>query len=529
MPPSPWRPLRTKPPMPSDEPIIIEPVPAPLSGAGQRGERGARGRKDGARRPRPTPRTWWFSAVLVALGAVLAFVIWSLPSRLENPLPALSSEEHEAVSPASRSLRNAAAEDEVIPPFRAQQLALAREQAQDKLADFVDLQLKLEEELNVAVWGAAEIANAKDRANAADALFIAADYEPAMAEYAAAVDDLHALVVKGDVLFDAEIAAGDTALAQRLVDEAVAAFDRAVAMRPGDARATTGAARASKLPQIITLLREAERAMLRDDHDAAYSLLAQVRDLDSATTGLHALLAQVATARVEKRRAAQLSDAFAALQAGRHDAALRAFDGVLRDHPQNVSALAGRQQALQARTSATINDLHALALAQAQAEDWQAALESYDRALSVDPSLQFARDGKAHVRERVVLIEAMDRVLADPALLSTDREFTAAKDVLARADAQDDAGGKFATRVGEFRDIVALGEKPVPLVLVSDNLTDVVIHKVGAIGAFERTELSLRPGRYVIVGSRDGCRDVRKEIVLSSGMPPVDIRCAERI
>ena len=64
---------------------------------------------------------------------------------------------------------------------------------------------------------------------------------------------------------------------------------------------------------------------------------------------------------------------------------------------------------------------------------------------------------------------------------------------------------------------------------MSDNATEVTIHKVGALGAFERHELALRPGRYVIVGSQVGCRDVRKEIVLSSGMAPVDIRCAERI
>ena len=55
------------------------------------------------------------------------------------------------------------------------------------------------------------------------------------------------------------------------------------------------------------------------------------------------------------------------------------------------------------------------------------------------------------------------------------------------------------------------------------------IYKVGRLGAFERRELNLRPGRYTIVGSRDGCRDVRKEIVLSPDMAPVAVRCEERI
>ena len=128
-----------------------------------------------------------------------------------------------------------------------------------------------------------------------------------------------------------------------------------------------------------------------------------------------------------------------------------------------------------------------------------------------------------------MLIRAMDAILADPGRLSSDREFAAAKETLALAAEQADAGAAFARRVAEFRDLVATSAQPVPLVLVSDNATEVTIHKVGPLGAFERHELALRPGRYVIVGSRIGCRDVRKEIVLASGMAPVDIRCAERI
>ena len=65
--------------------------------------------------------------------------------------------------------------------------------------------------------------------------------------------------------------------------------------------------------------------------------------------------------------------------------------------------------------------------------------------------------------------------------------------------------------------------------LVSDNATDVTVYRVGRLGSFERRALQLRPGRYTIVGSRAGCRDVRKEIVLDAGMAPVTIRCEERI
>ena len=507
------------------EPTYIEPVTAPLTRSGGRG-RGVIG--GDARSPigRLSPRALWFTAVMILLGGALAFVAISLPDRIATPTAKAPANPATGSAPGSDA---GPAADDIVPPFRAEQIALAREQARGKLRDFVDLQLTLETDFNIATWGADDLARVKDRANTADALFIDERFDDAIDEYAAALADLQTLAAKGETLFEEQVSAGMEALAARDVDAARQAFDRALAMRPEDGRAAAGARRAAKLPEVIAALREAERAILREDYDVASGHVAEARRLDRETTGLEELAARIASARITARRDAQLSSAFAALAAGRHEAALDAFDQVLKGNPAHPTALAGRQQTVQAQTLAKIDSLRDKALAEAQAEDWEAALASYDAVLAIDSTLSFARDGKARIRERVMLIRAMDAVLADPGRLSSDQEFAAAKETLRSAAEQADAGTTFETRLAEFRDVVTRSAEPVPLVLVSDNATEVTIHKVGALGAFERHELALRPGRYVIVGSQVGCRDVRKEIVLSSGMAPVDIRCAERI
>ena len=511
--------------MPAEEPTYIEPVAAPLTRGGGR----ATGTTGGdARNPlrRLSPRTLMFTGVMVLLGCALAFVVISLPDRVATPTPTAPA--NVAAGAPPRSDPGPASED-IVPPFRAEQIALAREQAREKLRDFVDLQLTLESDFNIAAWGADELARIKDRASTADALFIEEQFDAAIDEYAGALVDLQALAAKGETLFEQAVAAGLTALAARDAEAASAAFDRALTMRPEDGRATAGAERAARLPSIIAELREAERAILRGEYDTAYRHVAEALRLDPETAGLDELSSRIASARTAKRRDAQLSSAFAALTAGRHEAALDAFDTVLKEDPANATALAGRQQTVQAQTLAAIDNLRAKALAETRAEDWEAALESYDAVLAIDSSLQFARDGKALIRERVMLIRAMDTVIEDPGRLSSDQEFAAARETLRLAGEQADAGAAFARRLATFREVVARSTEPVPLVLVSDNATEVTILKVRALGAFERRELALRPGRYVIVGSQVGCRDVRREIVLSSGMDPVDIRCAEPI
>ncbi len=505
--------------MPSaDDQLVIEPVAAPLSGRAD----DASARLGILTRLRTKRRAWWFGGALAALGGVAAFVFVALPEQVEAPVRAPGTTPP-ATAPA------AAVEDDAPPPYQALQMQRAREQAQERLNDFVALQLDLEDTLNVGTWGADDLAAAKERANAGDALFLETRFEAALLEYAAAVDALRELAAKGDALFEAALAEGNAALDARDPESAAAAFARAGAIRPDEPRVIAGIARADALPEVVRLLREAERARLRGDVEAAHGLLVEVRQLDPATDGISTLLADVAATRQADRRKAMLSRAFAALEADNHGEALRLFEDALQAFPNDAAALAGKQQAEQARTLAAIDDLREAAARQMRAEQWADALATYDQALAIDSSLKFAREGREVVDARVALINAMDEVVADPSSLSSDQVFKAAQLTLADAAEQTDAGERFAARLARFRAILEQAAVPIPLVLVSDNATEVIIHRVGAIGAFERHELALRPGRYVIVGSRDGCRDVRKEIVLADGMAPVDIRCAEPI
>jgi len=68
-------------------------------------------------------------------------------------------------------------------------------------------------------------------------------------------------------------------------------------------------------------------------------------------------------------------------------------------------------------------------------------------------------------------------------------------------------------------------------VVVSDNLTEVVIYRVDRLGVFPRRELKLRPGTYTAVGSREGFRDVRVRFEVSPGGPSqqVTVVCTEKL
>ena len=58
-----------------------------------------------------------------------------------------------------------------------------------------------------------------------------------------------------------------------------------------------------------------------------------------------------------------------------------------------------------------------------------------------------------------------------------------------------------------------------------------MIYRVGQYGTFATRDVELLPGRYTVVGTRSGFRDVRHEVVLPPGAASalVVVRCEEPI
>jgi aconitase B len=164
-------------------------------------------------------------------------------------------------------------------------------------------------------------------------------------------------------------------------------------------------------------------------------------------------------------------------------------------------------------------------------EQWDAAVETYGRILELDGNLDFAQQGLALAEERVKLHERLDAYLAEPDSLSADRTMQQATQLVVDITRMDDVGPRLAGQRDELARLLKRAATPLTVTLVSDAMTNVSIYKVGKLGAFAQTELELRPGTYVAVGSRPGYRDVRLEFRVAPEieMEPVVVQCEEPI
>ncbi len=459
-------------------------------------------------------------ALLLAVFVVLPDLVRPPPiDPVRQPVTAPGAEQ-----PALQPQRQ---EDTQPAPFAALQRQQAREKAQAELAEFVELQLELEETMQVGVWGQEQFDAAKALATEGDEQFLEEEFEAALASYDAAGHALASLIGTGQALLEEALAAGQAALTAKEQQQADAQFTAALTIDPDNAEAQRGLARAALLPEVLLLMRQGKNQELAGRWQEAVGSYEQVAALDPDTSGLDAALAAAREGVRQARIRDHLSEAFAALDAERFDVARRAFNAALALDQSNSVARGGLEQVAARTDVSEIEQLKASAARAERDERWQQALADYERVLSLDANIQFAKDGKSRATEQYRTSTALGNIINSPDKLSSPQLFDQAKEILARAERLEPRGETLAAQIVDVSELIRTYSTPVQVTFKSDNATRITLSTVGVLGAFDEKQLTLRPGAYTVIGSRDGCRDIRESILVRPNMQPVDIRCTE--
>jgi len=466
--------------------------------------------------------------------AISAWVFLYLPSHVSISEPTAATTAPNAASNATPTTTApsepaAAAQPSGPAPYEAIQIERERKRAQETLAGFVKLQIKLDEEMHVRDWALDPFNDAQQLANDGDALFTKQQFDDAMVSYQKGIAALEALRAQGDARFNDGLRSAAQAIDKRDGAAAKAALDSAAVVYPTDPRIAELRGRTQLLPQIVELFDDADRAVERNDWRTALTKYRAIQQVDPKTAGLQDALRDAESRVANLDYQGTLSAGYAALEAGDYGAAKRAFDAALRQRPNDGAAKDGMSQVEQ---RATLTDIERYRLSAQRAESeerWTDAVSDYDKVLVADSAIQFAMDGRARANGRALLDQKLDAALGDPGALSSDKTFADTVALYKGATKIAHPGPKLTNQLDRLEKALAFAANPVAVTLMSDASTEVTISQLGALGKFNRKEVQLRPGRYVLKGSRDGRRDVRLEVDVSPQMPPVEISCRDPV
>ena len=476
--------------------------------------------------------------VLPALGGLLllaALVIFWLPERVDAPAvpPGQVTTDQAADSmqttPTTASGQATAAQAEAT-PWSDAQLAKLRKEAQDVLEQLLDVQFTLEES-GVERWAPERFAQAGAFAAAGDELYKNRDFGQATQRYQEGLAALQVLQAELPEALSRQLEQTRQAIEQG--DAAAAREHLALArlIAPDSPDVDTLQQRLQVLPQLLPLLEQAAAAEAMGDLPGAETLLQQATALDPLHQQAQQELQRVAAAALEQAFNKAMSEGYAALDAKHFDSARKAFRAAAKLQAGSGEAASALLEVETAATAHRLSALNNQGLKAEQQEQWQKAVTTYEQSLKIDGSVLFAREGLQRSKSRARLDQQISTVLAEPLRLSDVAVAAAAGQLLEQARKTTPRGALLERQITDLETTLRQASTPVKISLLSDMETEVIVYKVARLGRFTQHELTLRPGTYTAVGSRNGYRDVRQSFTVQhdSKPAPLTIACTEPI
>jgi tetratricopeptide (TPR) repeat protein len=471
--------------------------------------------------PRSTPAT--SPNTTAASGAADASAAGALPRAARSGAPAsLSASAGSAVlsAPPAEPAKPAEEKPATITP-----------EAYAQLRATFDQRLAALESKGAGAWGGPDFAAAKTRA--AESVGANDAGSPVLAEKRLneALRLLGLVEARSNQALAAQLTSGETALAAGQGEVAKQAFESARQIDPNNRRAQDGLQRVRNLGGLLPLLADGENAENAKDYARAVQDYSQALSLDPNNAKAKAGLARAHAAFGEDTYAKSVGSGFAALGAGRLDDARIAFEKARTLRPNGAEAATGLSRvgaALRARGFASTRQKAAGLEAE---ERWSEAAAEYDAALKVDPSLVFAQQGKARALSRAEMNDSLQALIDRPDRMAAPAVRAEAETLIKRAAGQDPSGPVLRSQIARLQILLPGFDVPVKIEMLSDNATQVQIQRVGTFGSFNKREIELKPGKYTVVGTRPGFRDVRRDVTIAPGgdVQTISVSCVEPI
>ena len=406
----------------------------------------------------------------------------------------------------------------------------ARFAAESTLGELLSA-LEVLEGRGVDRWAPMEHRRARELYADGDQAYLKQYFAEAEESYLLALTALEPLYDRIEPTFQQALADGQAAFdaGERL--DAIQHFEMAVAITPTHAVAVAGLERARNLESVLRLVDQGLEFEEDLDLAAAERSFQRAIEIDNLWQPAHDGLQRVQTARTKMQFDLRMSDGFEAIAAGDYLAARAAFRVAKQLIPSSTEPVDGLLQVDQGLRLQEISILEQEAESLQRDEHWDAVVTTYEEILKVDNTLSFAKEGLTKARDMSALHDRLDKLIAEPDTLSNPATMQQATTLVVEITTRADAGPRLIAQRDELSRLLKRAVTPLTVPLLSDNMTQVTIYRVGRLGNFLRTEVSLRPGTYVAVGERPGYRDVREEFRVAPEieLEPVVVQCEERI
>lgn len=317
---------------------------------------------------------------------------------------------------------------------------------------------------------------------------------------------------------------------QEQIPQAQIELNKAFELMPTNSQAIELQTRISAHAEVATLLKELTVAKIENNLPKQIDLLSDIVQLDPARNDLSEDLQTAKTTYDTKLLKEALDNAEKALNNNQLEQAQRFINSA-----KLIKADSKGAQRLQAslnnkQSNLALAEIKTKLQALASQDSWEQVDSMAKANLSKFPNDAELFDYSQQASQILSAKRSLNSFISRPERLADENIRQAASNAISKAFGPSLSSPSLQSQIEQLAAQIEQYEVEVPVTISSDNETYIIVVGVGHVGKHKEKIVSLKPGKYILEGSRDGYRSKRSEITVKANQPlSVSLVCNERI
>lgn len=391
-------------------------------------------------------------------------------------------------------------------------------------------ELDILQDKGIQKWGGRAYQDIKNNYAKGDAFYLEGNYENAYAQYTVALVELNKLSKQTNEILQFNLDAGKKALESNNFNDAIKFLDITISISPDNTLYTDYYQRALSLEEMMDLMNQGIELENNMDLNSAREIYKTALKLDSNYGPVISLLDNLEKKITRNDFETRMSEGFIALTNNDFQSAKALFTAAKDINPESDEPIDAIIQLQEQEKDISISSLETISKEQESLEQWELAIDTYQKLLKIDSDLQFAKVGLIRSKLRQQMHAQIQSYIDDYDILNDPLIMQRATNLLMKST-KIEGGLRLKEQISELNRLLKRANTPVRITLLSDNLTRVRVFKVSELEIFNVKQITLRPGNYIVVGIREGYRDIRVEFRVAPEIriSPITIICEEKI
>ena len=340
-----------------------------------------------------------------------------------------------------------------------------------------------------------------------------------------------AILEESEQIFKENMEKSSLFLAEDHYDGAKLHVEKALVVAPQSPEALALQQDINKLQHILPLLSEAKAARAEHDLQKEYNLLQQVLQFSSGRTEVTERLNLLGQLIKNKKFDAHISLGFAEIENKQIKKARRHYQEAKKVDPKRKELEVLLGQLLAQEKAVRIQQALKQAEQAIRQDNWQQAKVNFAKVIKDMPENETAIEGLKRANEILGLQSSLSQYINNPYRLTHSNVLSGAKKTLTQA--QHASGYSFGIKrqTEQLRKLIATFNRLIPVTIMSDNKTYVLVRGIGKVGVISQKIIQLKPGNYTFEGTRNGFKSKLLQVLIPHDQNNYSVRiiCDEPI